>query len=119
MTLTPCTSCGRHHRATDPVCPFCGVTLTPSTAGRPRATKALHLIGGAVTTVVLAACYGTGGFDDFDTDADFDGDGYSEFEDCDDADSSVYPGAEEVCDDSIDNDCDADYDAEDADCASE
>jgi len=38
--------------------------------------------------------------------SDDDGDGYlAEFDDCDDADSTVYEGAEELCDE-LDNDCD-------------
>jgi len=36
---------------------------------------------------------------------DFDGDGWSSTEDCNDQDASVYPGAEEVCD-GIDQNCD-------------
>ena len=35
-----------------------------------------------------------------------DGDGVVESEDCDDADASVYPGADEIVGDGIDNDCD-------------
>jgi len=38
-------------------------------------------------------------------------------DDCDDGDSAVNPGAAEVCDDSIDNDCDGDTDMDDSDCA--
>ncbi len=40
---------------------------------------------------------------------DVDGDGYStcdDPEDCDDGDETVYPGAAEICDDGVDNDCD-------------
>ncbi len=46
---------------------------------------------------------------------DADGDGVVAADDCDDADASVFPGAEEVCD-GIDNDCDGgiDVDATDA-----
>ena len=46
---------------------------------------------------------------------DADGDGYSE-DDCNDEDASAYPGATEVCDDGIDNDCDGAADENDADC---
>lgn len=37
--------------------------------------------------------------------ADEDGDGYSSFDDCNDRDAAVHPGALEICD-SLDNDCD-------------
>ena len=37
---------------------------------------------------------------------DDDGDGYLSTEDCDDLDPTIHPGATELCDDSIDNDCD-------------
>ncbi|MAY80788.1 MAG: hypothetical protein CL930_08380 [Deltaproteobacteria bacterium] len=40
-----------------------------------------------------------------DEDIDSDGDGYLASEDCNDADASIYPDAEEVCD-GVDNDCD-------------
>lgn len=39
--------------------------------------------------------------------------------DCDDANASVHPGATEVCDDGIDNDCDGYFDADDSDCKSD
>ena len=62
------------------------------------------------TTVPLPVC----------TDADGDGffaeEGCGEVFDCDDGDSFVFPGADEVCDDLVDNDCDGDVDGEDADC---
>lgn len=38
---------------------------------------------------------------------DADGDGFTADEDCDDTDELVFPGAEEVCGDGIDNNCDA------------
>lgn len=37
---------------------------------------------------------------------DNDGDGYTESQDCDDNDATRYPGAIEICDDGIDQDCD-------------
>lgn len=47
---------------------------------------------------------------------DADGDGSPADEDCDDDDASVFPGADEVCDDGADNDCDASIDCNDDGC---
>jgi uncharacterized protein (TIGR03382 family) len=50
----------------------------------------------------------------FDCVFDADGDGVGGWEgDCDDADASAYPGAEEICDDAVDNDCDGEIDEDD------
>lgn len=38
--------------------------------------------------------------------ADFDGDGFQHYRDCDDSNPSINPGAPEVCGDGIDNNCD-------------
>ena len=46
---------------------------------------------------------------------DADCDGYITSDDCDDNDQDVFPGAEEVCNDSVDNDCDSNVD-EDCSC---
>jgi len=53
---------------------------------------------------------------EFEFAEDLDGDGYYDFEDCDDEDSSSFPGATELCDDGADNDCDLDTDCFDLDC---
>jgi hypothetical protein len=47
---------------------------------------------------------------------DEDGDGFSGIVDCDDTDPDINPGAEEICSDGIDNDCDGDVDADDSQC---
>ncbi len=49
----------------------------------------------------------TGSDTDSDTDVDTDGDndGYTDAVDCDEEDPEVFPGAEEVCGDGLDNDC--------------
>ena len=48
---------------------------------------------------------------------DFDGDGTVDSMDCAPADPAIYPGALEVCDDGIDNDCDSWADCQDNDCS--
>jgi len=47
---------------------------------------------------------------------DVDGDGYDVPQDCDDNDAAVNPGAVEICDDGVDNDCDGLADEVDPDC---
>lgn len=73
-----------------------------------------------MTPIVLAACYGvadkSGHTGDSLEPVDADGDTYDELVDCDDGNAAVNPGAEEVCDDTIDNDCDGKIDTEDDDC---
>ncbi|MEN0064168.1 MAG: putative metal-binding motif-containing protein [Myxococcota bacterium] len=68
------------------------------------------------TTVVETADTGTGGTTPMPTgdtgmDVDADEDGFTVAEgDCNDADDEIFPGAEERCEDRIDNDCDRLFD---------
>ncbi len=48
---------------------------------------------------------------------DNDGDGFREDVDCDDTASAIFPGAEEICGDGVDNDCDGDIDGADSQCS--
>ncbi|MBI4606320.1 MAG: putative metal-binding motif-containing protein [Planctomycetes bacterium] len=47
---------------------------------------------------------------------DRDQDGFPEGQDCDDGDATVHPGAQEVCDNLTDDDCEAAIDEADVDC---
>lgn len=115
--MKPCPSCGRHLLHAETACPFCGTSIAAAPA-RPLRSLAGGLLA-AVTPLVLAACYGPG-FKDTDSGIeDLDGDGYSALVDCDENNAEIHPDAAEVCDDTLDNDCDAAVDADDEDCATQ
>jgi hypothetical protein len=82
-------------------CPACGAgQLTP-----PRASAALLVLG-----LVVAGC-GDKGHTGMQADygiavVDEDGDGYDQYDDCDDGDASVFPDAKETAGDGVDSNCD-------------
>jgi len=87
------------------------VNTDPEMTPRSRITGAPYAM--SLDTTFMGAFVGA---------ADYDGDGYMKPAytsiniDCNDGNSSMYPGATEVCDDGYDNDCDGDIDNEDPEC---
>jgi hypothetical protein len=67
----------------------------------------------ALTMFTLVACFDKDEGDDTGAEVDADGDGFSESEDCDDADATQHPGSDEYCNDE-DDDCDGTIDEDDA-----
>ena len=107
-------------------CPTCSCHVREDEASgrdlRSFMRRAVGVASAGLATVVLAACYGppNGGLkvdtQDIDTGlVDADQDGFSD-DDCDDANADVHPGAVEICDDTLDNDCDELVDDADDDC---
>ncbi|TNE89776.1 MAG: hypothetical protein EP330_10225 [Deltaproteobacteria bacterium] len=76
----------------DFACPLC------------RSTAAAALLLGL--TAGLPGCAGGGNALYGMPEVDDDNDGYSNFEDCDDSDASIYPGADDPEGDGIDQNCD-------------
>ncbi len=68
-----------------------------------------------LVVLVLSALLGCQGCKEEDDLYDFDGDGVVDAEDCEPEDADIYPGAEDLCYDGIDNDCDGLDCPEDAD----
>ncbi len=85
----------------------------------------------ALVFIVFAICVGCGDTVTYYKDSDGDGFGNPDTAreafsqpsgyvtkngDCDDSDAAINPGAMEICDDEMDNDCDGDSDTDDSDC---
>lgn len=89
--------------------------MTPRQLDRPiRFTSFPAVVMAA--TLAMTGCY----VDSFPVSGapheDADADGFSGSGDCNDADATIFPGADERCDDGIDNDCDGNTDALDPEC---
>lgn len=110
--MQTCPSCNRHLIHTEATCPFCGAATESALARSLRRMGTAVMV--TVTPLVLAACYGPPMSKDSETAApDLDGDGVTATTDCDDNNAAVFPGATEICDDTIDNNCDNLIDAAD------
>ncbi|MBL8683968.1 MAG: hypothetical protein JNK05_32650 [Myxococcales bacterium] len=61
-TLIPCSACGRHVRANEEACPFCGATVSasasnqPSPAAKSRLGRAALFAFGATIAATTASC---------------------------------------------------------------
>lgn len=61
-TLIPCSACGRHVRASEEACPFCGATVSasasslPSPAAKSRLGRAALFAFGATIAATTASC---------------------------------------------------------------
>jgi hypothetical protein len=99
MDLTTCSSCHAPVDAAACRCPACDAQLRVCGTRRPMAVALLGLtLGGCF--VVPQPKYGVALTDD-------DGDGFfAEETDCDDEDADVNPGAPELPDNGVDDDCD-------------
>ena len=109
MNLCLCPECGQHHLQSDEACPHCHVVRKPQST---RVQTAVAVMMGLQLTgcgVVVQDLYGvpvmdTGAY------VDEDGDGFPASEDCDDQDETIFPGAEEVPGDGVDQNCNGEDD---------
>ena len=101
------------------VCPSCDAPSDGISRASARLGKTASLLG---LTVALTGCIGgvqaaygvpiqdTGGWGDTAPEADADGDGSPDSEDCQPDNANVYPGATETVGDKVDSNCDGNDD---------
>jgi hypothetical protein len=108
--LLSCRSCGGFAPSARPTCPHCETPLARPLGGRiARVLAGLAGAGGFLMT--MAACYGVAPTHQQPTTpdpngCDADGDGVCAPQDCNDADLAIYPGAEDLDGDAVDQNCD-------------
>lgn len=105
--LTLCTNCGAHVKVGTTLCPCCGAAAWQCP---PTRTSAALLLGLALAGCDALAPQSKYGIGETDVAMDMDGDGYSENEDCDDADENIHPDATETPGDGVDSNCNNDDD---------
>jgi hypothetical protein len=107
-SLVSCHSCGGFAPAAHTACPHCDASLTRPLGRIARFLGALA--GSGAFMMTMAACYGVAPHQatmpDPENCVDGDGDGVCAPQDCNDADGVVFPGAEDVEGDAIDQNCD-------------
>ena len=131
--LSSCPACNGFVPPTFDTCPHCSAAVQSAPPSKSQASKrgptgrllrnALTLVSGGAMSMTLMACYGQPPCDGdagdclvndagdtcADEDVDADEDGFSSAcgdVDCDDKDSTVYPGASDALGDGIDQNCD-------------
>ena len=105
--MITCSTCGHLHKSTETVCPHC-VNSSKNRSFIPAAVllglSGLGLLSSCKQEPV-ESLYGVPW--DSGEYMDEDGDGFSVAEgDCDDTDATIFPGAEETADDTVDQNCD-------------
>lgn len=114
--LTSCAECACFVRADATTCPHCGASMRST--GSLSTTAAALMVGLAATGCISGGPGGDGdavalyGVADTSAFVDEDSDGFSVADgDCDDADDTIHPDAEETAGDGIDSNCNDDDDS--------